>query len=143
MMRAHRLLVVALVIAAGCTAPVAPRPAPASASADAVLASLSPRQKVAQLVVPWLAGSYAAFDDSAFQVAARWVDTLQVGGLIISVGSPFDIAAKLNLLQRRSRLPLLISADLEYGAAMRVVGATGFPAIMAAGATGRHRDAYT
>jgi beta-N-acetylhexosaminidase len=142
MMRAHRLLV-ALVIVAGCAAPVASRPSPATASADAVLASLSTRQKVAQLVVPWLAGSYAAFDDSAFQVATRWVDTLQVGGIIISVGSPFDIAAKLNSLQRRSRLPLLISADLEYGAAMRVVGATGFPAIMAAGATGDDRDAYT
>ena len=139
-MRAHKLLVVALV--AGCAASVTPtsRPAP---SVDATLASLSTRQKVAQLVVPWLAGSYAAFDDSAFQVAARWVDTLEVGGIIVSVGSPFDIAAKLNALQRRSRLPLLISADLEWGAAMRVVGATGFPAIMATGATGDERDAYT
>jgi len=127
---------------AGCAASVTPtsRPAP---SVDATLASLSIRQKVAQLVVPWLAGSYAAFDDSAFQVAARWVDTLEVGGIIVSVGSPFDIAAKLNALQRRSRLPLLISADLEWGAAMRVVGATGFPAIMATGATGDERDAYT
>ncbi|HMJ57879.1 MAG TPA: glycoside hydrolase family 3 N-terminal domain-containing protein, partial [Gemmatimonadales bacterium] len=135
-MRAHKLLVIVVALVAACAAPVAPRPTPAPASADAVLASLSTRQKVAQLVVPWLAGSYAAFDDSAFQVATRWVDSLQVGGIIISVGSPFDIAAKLNTLQRRSRLPLLISADLEYGAAMRVVGATGFPAIMAAGATG-------
>jgi len=142
-MRAHKLLVVAFV--AGCAAGVARTPAtsPAPASVDAILGSLSTRQKVAQLVVPWLAGSYAAFDDSAFQVTTRWVDSLQVGGIIISVGSPFDIAAKLNALQRRSRLPLLISADLEWGAAMRVVGATGFPAIMAAGATGDERDAYT
>jgi len=128
---------------AGCAAAVTPTSRPAPASVDATLASLSTRQKVAQLVVPWLAGSYAAFDDSAFQVATRWVDTLEVGGIIISVGSPFDIAAKLNALQRRSRLPLLISADLEWGAAMRVVGATGFPTIMAAGATGDERDAYT
>src|SRR5258705_9766991 len=141
MMRAHKLLVVALL--AGCAGGVARTTGPAPASADPILASLSTRQKVAQLVVPWLAGSYAAFDDSAFQVATRWVDTLQVGGIIVSVGSPFDIAAKLNALQRRSRLPLLISADLEWGAAMRVVGATGFPAIMAAGATGAERDAYT
>src|SRR6267143_650100 len=145
-MRAHKLLVVVLV--AACATGVArtaapPLPPPAPASVDATLASLSTRQKIAQLVVPWLAGSYAAFDDSAFQVATRWVDSLQVGGIIISVGSPFDIAAKLNALQGRSRLPLLISADLEWGAAMRVVGATGFPAIMAAGATGDERDAYT
>jgi beta-glucosidase-like glycosyl hydrolase len=98
---------------------------------------------VAQLVVPRLAGTYTAFDDSAFQVAARWVDTLEVGGIIISTGSPFDIAAKLNALQRRSRLPLLISADLEWGAGMRVTGATSFPMIMSAGATGDSLDAYS
>jgi beta-N-acetylhexosaminidase len=110
---------------------------------DAVLGKLSPRQKVAQLVVPWLGGNYTALDDSAFQIAKRWVDTLEVGGIIISVGSPYDIAAKLNVLQRRSKLPLLVSADLEWGAGMRVVGATAFPMIMSAGATGDERDAYT
>lgn len=120
-----------------------PAPAPQPASVESLLATLSTRQKVAQLVVPWLLGNYSALDDSAFQVAARWVDSLEVGGIIISVGSPFDIAAKLNTLQRRSRLPLLISADLEWGAGMRVVGATSFPMIMAAGATGDPRDAYT
>ena len=109
---------------------------------DSLLAALSTRQRVAQLVVPWLAGSYTAVDDSLFQVAARWVDSLEVGGLIISVGSPFDIAAKLNALQRRSRLPLLVSADLEWGAGMRVIGGTTFPQIMAVGATGNPRDAY-
>jgi len=93
-------------------------------------------------VVPWLGGNYMALDDSAYQIAVRWVDSLEVGGLIISVGSPYDIAAKLNALQRRSKLPLLVSADLEWGAAMRVVGATAFPNIMAAGATGDERDAY-
>ncbi|HZI22571.1 MAG TPA: glycoside hydrolase family 3 N-terminal domain-containing protein, partial [Gemmatimonadales bacterium] len=92
--------------------------------------------------IPWLSGNYTALDDSLFQTAARWVDSLQVGGVIVSVGSPFDIAAKLNALQRRSRLPLLVSADLEWGAGMRVVGATAFPQIMAAGATGDPRDAY-
>jgi len=92
--------------------------------------------------VPWLNGTYAALDDSTFQIAKRWIDTLEVGGIIISVGGPYDIAAKLNALQQRSKLPLLVSADLEWGAAMRVVGATAFPHIMAAGATGDARDAY-
>ena len=112
-------------------------------SIDSMLAGLSVRQKVAQLVMPRLPGSYSALDDSAFLVAQRWVDSLEVGGIIIFAGSPFDIAAKLNVLQRRSRLPLLVSADLEWGAGMRVVGATTFPQIMAVGATGDPRDAYT
>src|SRR2546425_16720 len=151
-MQAHRLL--ALVLVTGCASPAArvlPRPADLrpvprptlSQPVDSILALLSTRQRVGQLVVPWLAGSYSALDDSLFQVAARWVDSLEVGGLIISVGSPFDIAAKLNTLQRRSRLPLLVSADLEWGAGMRVIGGTAFPQIMAVGATGNQRDAYT
>ena len=111
-------------------------------SVDSLLASLTVRQQVGQLVIPWLSGSYTALDDSLFQVAARWVDSLEIGGLIVSVGSPLDIATKLNALQQRSRLPLLVSADLEWGAGMRVVGATAFPHIMAVGATGEPRDAY-
>ncbi len=141
-MRAHRLLIVLVLAACGGRTITAPR-LPQPVAIDAVLAKLTMRQKVAQLVVPWLGGNYMALDDSAFQIATRWVDTLEVGGIIISVGSPYDIAAKLNTLQRRSKLPLLVSADLEWGAAMRVVGATAFPYIMAAGATGNEHDAYT
>src|SRR5881227_3798719 len=148
-MQAHRLLAIALITGCasarppvGPSAPSAPAVVP-TGQVDSILASLSVRDRVAQLVVPWLAGSYTALDDSLFQVAARWVDTLHVGGLIMSVVSPFDIAAKLNALQRRSRLPLLVSADLEWGAGMRVIGATTFPQVMAVGATGNPRDAFT
>ena len=156
MMRAHKLLVLSLLLGcAGHTAhtairPTGPAPVVTTANAttappspDSLLASLTPREKIGQLIVPWLAGSFAAFDDSSFQVAERWVDSLRVGGLIISVGSPFDIAAKLNTLQERSRLPLLVSADLEWGPGMRIVGATAFPQIMAVGATGEPNDAET
>ncbi len=116
--------------------------APATISVDSLLGTLSAREKAAQLIMPFLPGAYAALDDSEFQVAARWVDTLELGGVIVSVGSPYDIAAKLNTLQRRSRLPLLVSADLEWGAGMRLLGGTSFPMIMAVGATGEPKDAY-
>src|SRR3989441_5880084 len=148
-MRAHRLLVLSAVL--GCAgakavgraaAPPAPR-APTATPVDSLLRALTPRQKVGQLVVPRLSGAYAALDDSLFQLAARWVDSLEVGGLVVFAGSPFDVAAKLNALQRRARVPLLVSADLEWGAGMRLVGATAFPMIMAAGATGGPGDAYT
>jgi beta-N-acetylhexosaminidase len=151
-MRAHTLLVLAATLgcarASGPAASPAPAPAPALVPAtrdplDSLLAGLTLREKAAQLVVPRVSGSYAAFDDSLFRLAARWVDSLGVGGLIVSAGSPFDIAAKLNALQRRARLPLLVSADLEWGAGMRIAGATAFPPMMAVGATGDPRDAYT
>ena len=62
--------------------------------------------------------------------------------MIISIGSPLDIAAKLNTLQRRARVPLLIGSDLEAGTALRLVGGTAFPSNMGIGATGREQDAY-
>ncbi len=138
--KAYALVLLATTL--GCASSGATR-ARAPGDREPLLSTLTQRQKVAQLVVPWLGGNYMALDDSAFQIAKRWVDSLEVGGIIISVGSPYDIASKLNALQRRSKLPLLISADLEWGAGMRVVGATAFPMIMSAGATGDERDAYT
>jgi beta-N-acetylhexosaminidase len=107
-----------------------------------VLAGLSLREKAAQLVMPWLAGSYAAYDDWTLAETVRLVDSLHVGGLIVSVGSPLDVAAKLNSLQARSQLPLLVAADLEGGTAIRLVGGTPFPTNMGVGAGGRDSDAY-
>lgn len=95
-----------------------------------------------QVLMPWLAGNYTAFDTDAFNESAAWVDSAAVGGIVISIGSPLDVAAKLNALQRKSKLPLLIAADLEWGTGMRLVGGTVFPMPMALGATGRELDAY-
>ncbi len=109
---------------------------------DAVLNALSVRDKIAQLVMPWIPGSFAAFDDEAYLRMQSWVDSLHVGGLIVSVGSPLDVAAKLNRLQQHSRLPLLIGSDLEAGTAIRLNGGTPFPPNMGVGATGSDSDAY-
>ena len=109
---------------------------------DDLIRALTPRQKLAQLVMPWVPGSYAAFDDSTLVRAAGWVDSLQLGGLIIAGGSPIDIAVKLNYLQRRSVLPLLIAADLEGGSAFRFNGGTPFPTNMGIAAGGTELDAY-
>jgi beta-N-acetylhexosaminidase len=154
------------VVLAGCarttgTAPIAPPPVPAeSAAGPHAPATLPPdtevflpgpavppitltlREKAAQLVMPWIPGDYWASDAAALAAALRQVDE-GVGGFIVGIGaSPYDIAEKLNTLQRASRLPLLIAADLESGPWMRVRGATAFPGNMALGATDRELDAY-
>jgi len=98
--------------------------------------------QVAQLVMPWITGAYSAFDAETFAQAASWVDSLHVGGIVVSIGSPLDIAAQLNHLQRLSRLPLLIASDLEGGSAYRFNGGTPFPSNMGVGASGREQDAY-
>lgn len=92
--------------------------------------------------MPWIAGSYAAFDDTTLAKVRGWVDSLRIGGIVVSVGSPLDIAAKLNFLQRRSKLPLLIASDLEGGTSFRFNGGTPFPTNMGVGAAGSERAAY-
>jgi hypothetical protein len=103
---------------------------------------MSARDKIAQLVIPWIPGTYAAYDDDGFTRAERWVDSLHVGGIIVSVGSPLDVAAKLNRLQERSILPLLVGSDFEGGTSLRLNGGTLFPPNMGVGATGSDSAAY-
>ncbi len=119
-----------------------PQTTPADVDVDQLLGSLSVADKIAQLVMPWIAGTYAAFDDEAFARMQYWVDSLHVGGLLVSIGSPLDVAAKLNRLQESSQLPLLIGSDLEAGTAIRLNGGTPFPPNMGVAATGSDSDAY-
>jgi beta-N-acetylhexosaminidase len=107
-----------------------------------LLESLSNRDKIAQLVMPWITGSYVSYDDTAFARVQRWVDSLHVGGIIVSIGSPMDIAAKLNRLQRIAPFPLLVASDLESGSSFRLNGGTPFPTNMGVAAAGSDLDAY-
>lgn len=119
-----------------------PSPADPRLSLDERLALLTPQHKIAQLVIPWIPGAYVAEDSPEFQRAIGWVRDLQVGGIIVSIGSPLDVAARINALQRRATMPLLIASDLESGTAFRLNGGTPFPSNMGIGATAREADAY-
>jgi beta-N-acetylhexosaminidase len=115
---------------------------PTPDTVEALLASLSVRQKVAQLVMPWLLGDEVSDDDPSMQTAYHWVHDLEVGGIIISTGTPAGVASKLNRLQARAPLPLLIGADFEGGITMRVRAGTPFPTQMGVAAGGDIADAY-
>ena len=124
-----------------------PRASASQLWTDSVLATMSIRQKVAQMVWPFMLGDYAPTDAPAWRQLEQLAAQEQVGGFIVSVGSPLDIATKTNALQRASRVPLLFSADFETGAGFRVRGgyfvpnaidlggATVFPLQMALGAS--------
>ena len=120
---------------------------------DSTLASLSPRQRVAQMVFFWTLGDYSSVDDSTFAEVTRWVEQEGVGGISMSLGTPIEVAAKLNFLQRRARIPLLVTSDLEPSLMrlesavyphylLETGGATAFPPQMAIAATGRDEDAF-
>jgi beta-N-acetylhexosaminidase len=125
-----------------------------SAWVESILASLSPRERVAQLVMPWVPGEYAAVGSPGYEQVRRWVEEDKVGGLILSMGLPHSYAAKLNHMQRLADIPLLVASDMENGTGMRLGGSyalpsmlpqgggTVFPPVMALGATRDENLAY-
>jgi beta-N-acetylhexosaminidase len=168
-----RALLFAVVLIAACTSTVATtgpaRPAPApgtrphfaqcdsksdSAWVGCELASMTLRDKAAQMVWPQIFGDYVSADAPQWRKITGWITQQHVGGIIMSVGSPLEIAAKLNALQRMSDLPLLVGGDLEFGAGYRarggyflpngidLGGAVLFPPEMAIGATRDTMFAY-
>jgi beta-glucosidase-like glycosyl hydrolase len=65
-----------------------------------------------------------------------------VGGFIVGVGPSYSTASFLNELQGGSKVPLLMTADLEWGPGTRLRGATVLPINMAIGAAGAPSLAY-
>lgn len=114
---------------------------------DSVLGHLTIEEKAGQLLMPWMLGDYAPVGSSSEERIRDMVDQSKIGGVIVSVGSPTEVAVKLNRLQAESKIPLLVAADLERGAGFRfrgavylpgpiaLGGATEFPSLMALGAT--------
>jgi beta-N-acetylhexosaminidase len=133
---------------------ITPLPADDRIWIDKTLASLPLREKIGQLIMPWVGGDYTAVGSAEFEQVRKWVQEDGVGGLVLSIGLPLSYAAKLNELQVRSRVPLLIASDMENGPGMRLGniyalpsmlpqgGGTVFPPVMALGATGSEDLAY-
>lgn len=104
-----------------------------SAWVESILASLSPRERVAQLVMPWVPGEYAAVGSPGYEQVRRWVEEDKVGGLILSMGLPHSYAAKLNHMQRLADIPLLVASDMENGTGMRLGGSYALPSMLPQG----------
>lgn len=153
-MRFSKALLAGACLLAGCTTSGATTragttPGPARDRwVDSVLATMAIRDKAAQIVWPNLFGDYTPHDSPQWRRLTDYITREKVGGFLMSVGSPMEIAAKLNAMQSMSTLPLVIGADFEAGAGYRVRGgyfvpnaidlgsATIFPPQMALGATG-------
>ncbi len=140
----------------GTAAPGAAAPLEAEARAwvEETLASLSPRARAAQVVSVWMSGGYAAEGDEEMERLGALVDA-GIGAVTISIGLPHEYAARLNALQARARVPLLIGSDFESGGpGMRMAGiyalpslldlggGTRLPATMAFGAIGDEEAAH-
>ena len=120
-------------------APAPPTPASdetvADVDIDAILANLTVRQKIAQMMHVWAYGEFQGDESDRFRRVERLVREDQIGGFIFSRGNIYDQAILTNKLQQLSDIPLWISQDMEFGAAMRINGTTRFAPAMAVAAT--------
>jgi beta-N-acetylhexosaminidase len=143
----------AVVVTTPAFAPDAPLTPEQRAWVDSTLGRLDLRARVAQMVHVWILGDYSNWDDPTFAQARGWVAGDGVGGITMSLGSPIEVAEKINALQRIAPVPLLVASDLEPGLG-RLVGGVHVPSLlrggsatllttnMAIGAAGREEDAF-
>jgi len=116
---------------------------PAEAAwAKKTLAGMTLEQKVGQMLGWRYNGRFFNQDSETIKGLVEVVVKEGVGGLILFAGEVYETAHLTNFLQEKARIPLLIAADFEWGAAMRINGTTLFPPLMALGAADSDELAY-
>ena len=122
--------------------------------AEHTLRGMTLRQKVGQLMMPRIGGEYLPIGTGSYDRTAWWVKELGIGGVIVTVGPPLEMAVKLNMLQGMATVPLLVTADMEHGPGqvlnagtilpygLENGGGTRFPPLMGLGASREERFAY-
>jgi len=99
--------------------------------------NLTLREKIGQLIVIRTTGyifdhqiRYPAWEATQCQLK-KWLQELNIGGVILLGGSCAEIAYRTQQLQSWAKTPLIIAADIEEGVGQRFSGATWFPPPMA------------
>ncbi len=109
---------------------------------EQLMASMTLREKIGQMFVVAARGGFYPTDDPAWQRMTEAVVQNEVGGIMFFSGNIYDQAIVTNHLQQKSRIPLWVSQDMEFGAAMRIPQATYFTPAMGIAATGNPHFAY-
>ncbi|MGA7616309.1 MAG: glycoside hydrolase family 3 N-terminal domain-containing protein [Thermoanaerobaculia bacterium] len=127
--RSAALLLLPLIalVFAGCATSHPPVPAERSLSLD---------EKVGQLIVITADGRFMNEESPEFQRLLHQVRDNHVGGIHWYNADVYETAWLNRQLQAASKVPLLVSADLEAGIGMRFIDTTYWPWAMAVGATG-------
>jgi beta-N-acetylhexosaminidase len=81
-------------------------------------------------------GGFMSESSPAYAALVHQVRDNHIGGFIWTISNVYETAHLTRLLQNESRVPLLVSADLESGIGMRFTDTTIWPSAMALAATG-------
>jgi len=109
---------------------------------EEILNSMSTREKIGQMVLVIARGQFQSNDSAQITQLEEMIKEFGVGGIMFSSGDVYGQAVLTNRLQTISRLPLWITQDMEFGAAMRISGTTRFTPAMGIAATGNTQFDY-
>ena len=109
---------------------------------DSILSSLTLNEKIGQLFVVRAFGEFQNEKELSALRLEQLVTNYHVGGILFFRGDVYNQAMLSNRLQSISKLPLWITQDMEFGAAMRVSGTTRFTPAMGIAATTNPENAY-
>lgn len=104
--------------------------------ANSQLHRMSLDEKIGQLISIGLNGVYLSQESDTYRALRHQIEDNHVGGIALFAGSVYESVHLVNRMQTLSRLPLLVSADMEFGAGMRFSDTTSLPWNMAVAATG-------
>lgn len=112
------------------------------ADVDSILSSLTLEEKIGQLFAVRALGEFQNEKELNTMRLERLITKYQIGGILFFRGDIYNQVMLNNRLQTLSKLPLWISQDMEFGAAMRVNGTTRFTPAMGIAATTNSENAY-
>ncbi|UKJ08303.1 glycoside hydrolase family 3 N-terminal domain-containing protein [Solitalea lacus] len=102
-----------------------------SAWVDSVFKTLSPDQKLGQLI---MVTAYSHADRIQTERIAELIRYYHIGGVMMAQGGPQRQVNLVNYFQSIAHVPLLVSMDAEWGLSMRLDSTISFPRQMPLGA---------
>ena len=110
--------------------------------AEQTLKKLTLREKIAQIMVYHMNMRFLNEESPKWKEITSLLETDGIGGIHIWFGDVGTSLTLLNEIQRRSKIPIIVDADIEYGVQRRFPAGTDLPPLMAIAAAGSTQYAY-
>jgi len=98
---------------------------------DSVFNSMTQDERIGQL---FMVVVNPRTDAANIRQVDHYIDNIKIGGILFQKGNPISQAEVTNYAQKKTKVPLFISLDGEWGLSMRLDGTTRFPKNMMLGA---------
>ena len=107
-----------------------------------ILDKLTLREKIAQMMIYRMNLRMKDIPVEKWEKILELIDKDGIGGLHFWYGEASTSLTMLNTMQTRSKVPILVDADIEHGLHQRFPEGTEVPPFMAIAASGRPENAY-